>query len=390
MTFVTKFIILEIVHTGEEEQMQRLIDQGILYVAGLLLLGGTAGWVRPVLAALFALIYVSVSNYVRGSRGRLCVAMMLTGICCFLPELLCFLPLVCYDIVWHCLERRRSVFAGVVVVVLIAAYALLRGGRTMGSGLIWLGFLMVLAGVGAYRTRHQLQQKEAYIHLKDSSTELRMVMQRRQQELMEKQDYEIHLATLQERNRIAREIHDNVGHMLSRGILQMGALQTIHREEPLHGQLGQINDTLGDAMNSIRESVHDLHNESLDLRQAMYELCREFESEYHVELHYDMTQEIPRTVKYCFLAVIREAFANVVRHSDADKVSVFVCEHPGFYQMSVDDNGTTDSLPDTAGTGEGGIGLANMTDRVQALGGSIHFRAHNGFHIMISIPKQKP
>ena len=170
----------------------------------------------------------------------------------------------------------------------------------------------------------------------------------------------------------------------------MGALQAIHREEPLHGQLGQINDTLGDAMNSIRESVHDLHNESLDLRQAMHELCREFESEYHVGLHYDMTQEIPRSVKYCFLAVIKEAFANVVRHSDADKVSVFVCEHPGFYQMSVEDNGTTARLPDAAGPGEGGIGLANMTDRVQALGGSIHFRADNGFQIMISIPKQKP
>lgn len=122
-----------------------------------------------------------------------------------------------------------------------------------------------------------LHQKEAYIHLKDSSTELRLVMQKRQQELMEKQDYEIHLATLQERNRIAREIHDNVGHMLSRAILQMGALQTIHQEEPLHGQLLQINDTLGEAMNSIRESVHDLHNESLDLRQALLDICREFE-----------------------------------------------------------------------------------------------------------------
>lgn len=119
--------------------------------------------------------------------------------------------------------------------------------------------------------------EKAYIHLKDSSTELRLVMQKRQQELMEKQDYEIHLATLQERNRIAREIHDNVGHMLSRAILQMGALQTIHQEEPLHGQLLQINDTLGEAMNSIRESVHDLHNESLDLRQALLDICREFE-----------------------------------------------------------------------------------------------------------------
>lgn len=204
---------------------------------------------------------------------------------------------------------------------------------------------------------------------------------------MEKQDYEIHLATLQERNRIAREIHDNVGHMLSRAILQMGALQTIHQEEPLHGQLLQINDTLGEAMNSIRESVHDLHNESLDLRQALLDICREFEKNCAIDLHYDMTQEVPRSVKYCFLAIAKEAFVNVVRHSDADKVTVFVCEHPGFYQMSVEDNGSSASLPDETGQGEGGIGLANMKDRVQALGGTIHFFAESGFRILLSVPK---
>ncbi len=41
-----------------------------------------------------------------------------------------------------------------------------------------------------------------------------------------------------------QEIHDNVGHMLSRSILQMGALITIHKEEPLHGQLAGVGETL--------------------------------------------------------------------------------------------------------------------------------------------------
>ena len=49
--------------------MERLIDQGILYVAGLLLLAGTKGWVCPMLAALLALIYVAVSNYVESAES---------------------------------------------------------------------------------------------------------------------------------------------------------------------------------------------------------------------------------------------------------------------------------------------------------------------------------
>ena len=46
------------------------------------------------------------------------------------------------------------------------------------------------------------------------------MLTQKNKDLLEKQDYEIHVATLKERNRIAREIHDNVGHMLSRSLLQ--------------------------------------------------------------------------------------------------------------------------------------------------------------------------
>lgn len=89
-----------------------------------------------------------------------------------------------------------------------------------------------------------LYLEQEMIRLRDTSTELNLVLQEKNKNLMEKQDYEIYLATLRERNRIAREIHDNVGHMLSRSILQMGALITIHKEEPLHGQLAGVGETL--------------------------------------------------------------------------------------------------------------------------------------------------
>ena len=51
--------------------------------------------------------------------------------------------------------------------------------------------------------------------------------------MRQNQDYEIHLATLKERNRIAREIHDNVGHLLSRSLLQTGALQVMNHDKAL-------------------------------------------------------------------------------------------------------------------------------------------------------------
>lgn len=173
------------------------------------------------------------------------------------------------------------------------------------------GMLIVAAILLACRTGRILYLEQEMIRLRDTSTELNLVLQEKNKNLMEKQDYEIYLATLRERNRIAREIHDNVGHMLSRSILQMGALITIHKEEPLHGQLAGVGETLNQAMNSIRESVHDLHDESIDLRQSIAEATREMKEHYQLTVDYDMSPEIPRNVKSCFITAVKEAMSNI-------------------------------------------------------------------------------
>ena len=366
---------------------ERLIDNCILYVLGIFLMIGMSGWVRPVIVVLIALLHITLSDLIPGKRLRYIEMGAFVGAGAAMPDhaLMFFLPLLLYD----CM-RMRSWKAGVItgVGVLCQMVWFVRGEMGVFRFVLWC-FTLILAAIFSVRTERSLKLAQKVIHLKDSSTELRLAMQKRQQDLLEKQDYEIHLAKLQERNRIAREIHDNVGHMLSRSILQMGALQTIHKEEPLHGQLVAINDTLSQAMNNIRESVHDLHNESLDLKQALREVTDEFRDKYEIAFTYDMSAAVPRNVKYCFLTITKEALANVVRHSNATRVSLYFCEHPGFYQMLVEDNGTDIKVKEAqiAKAQVSGIGLSNMRERVEALGGTIAFLTDKGFEIRISVPK---
>ena len=366
---------------------ERLIDNCILYVLGIFLMIGMSGWVRPVIVVLIALLHITLSDLIPGKRLRYIEMGAFVGAGAAMQDhaLMLFLPLLLYDCV-----RMRSWKAGVItgVGVLCQMVWFVQGEIGVFRFVLWC-FTLILAAIFSVRTERSLKLAQEVIHLKDSSTELRLAMQKRQQDLLEKQDYEIHLATLQERNRIAREIHDNVGHMLSRSILQMGALQTIHKEEPLHGQLVAINDTLSQAMNNIRESVHDLHNESLDLKQALREVTDEFRDKYEIAFTYDMSAAVPRNVKYCFLAITKESLANVVRHSNATRVSLYFCEHPGFYQMLVEDNGTDIKVKEAqiAKAQVSGIGLSNMRERVEALGGPIAFLTDKGFEIRISVPK---
>jgi signal transduction histidine kinase len=233
--------------------------------------------------------------------------------------------------------------------------------------------------------------------LQDSNREKTIVFEQKNKELLEKQDYEVNLATLNERNRIAREIHDHVGHLLTRAILQVGALQTICRDdENLKEQLAVLQMTLNDSMNEIRHSLHDLHDAAIDLEMEMRAVIRSF-SFCPVNLTYDVTTRPDQKTIFTFLAIIREALSNIARHSGATRVDITVREHPGFYQLIIRDNGAggqgkmadgpldIDSLMgDTAN----GIGLKNMVERVRGLNGQINISRERGFVIFISVPRK--
>jgi signal transduction histidine kinase len=189
------------------------------------------------------------------------------------------------------------------------------------------------------------------------------------------------LATLNERNRIARDIHDNVGHMLSRSILQVGALLAVNGDENTKTGLNSIKETLSEAMDSIRNSVHNLHEESIDLNMELQKIIDNF-TFCPVNFEYSIENAIDRNIKYSFISIIKEALANVIKHSNATLISITIREHPAIYQLIVKDNGNKP----TSKIGNG-IGLKNIEDRVTSLNGNVNISSSSGFKIFISIPK---
>lgn len=356
--------------------MNRVIDNLILFLFGTILLMREQDSMMSVLAVLAGFIVGALGIYLNEGRKYIVVGGVYVALCFALPDFTVFLPLVIY-----CGYQYR--FLGTVVCVIPFLITISQGQQEGWELVLWFG-LGMLAVLLAERTCRLEEMQQEMIRMRDTSTELNLALREKNKSLREKQDYEIHLATLRERNRIAREIHDNVGHMLSRSILQVGALGTIYKEEPLHGQLGDINNTLNQAMNSIRESVHDLHDDSIDLRQAVEEATRDMREKYTVRIDYDMSKAVPRNVKYCFITTIKEAMSNIVKHSDADRIEIVLREHPAFFQLLISDNGTRKGK-----SAEDGIGLLNMRERVEALNGTIHISDEKGFRIFISVKREE-
>ena len=363
--------------------MNKVIDKGILILLCAVFLFPSTEWVRPVIALLLAILAAALELCLNGHRMKELLLFVFVGFCFFLPELVFFLPVMIYDSV------QERLLLGLTL-LLPLCYQVASGTLNVSVSTLFL-FVMfaILAGLLALRTGRLQALEQEMIRLRDTSTELNLVLKEKNKDLMEKQDYEIYLATLRERNRIAREIHDHVGHMLSRSILQIGALATVHKEEPLHEQLGQVNETLNQAMTNIRESVHDLHDDSIDLKQAITEATKVLRNQYTVTIDYDMSPGVPRNVKYCIIATVKEAVNNILKHSNADKVLLILREHPGFFQLSIEDNGTNLPSSEEKLLEKGGIGLSNMRERVEALHGVFRISLEKGFRVSFSIPREK-
>lgn len=225
--------------------------------------------------------------------------------------------------------------------------------------------------------------KEQYRKNRDDSAERNFLLKERNQLLMDKQDYEIHTAMLQERGRIAREIHDNAGHVLTRCILLTGMIKTLNKDDKCAESLQILDEELTKAMESIRNSVHDLHRESINLKEAIQDLLSDF-SYCPVNFIYDTEEEIPAKIKYAFLSITKEALTNVAKHSHASHAEIRITEHPAMYQLVISDNGKTEK---NVTVSDEGIGLQNMKERVVSLQGMIQIIQENGFRIFVSIPK---
>jgi signal transduction histidine kinase len=308
----------------------------------------------------------------------------------FMPMMISFLPLTLYEP-----YRRRAYPTAAAAAAVIAV----RYSTPSTLYYVIIGCLIaMLLGIG---TSELFIRTHSIIEIKDTAAEHRLDLEKRNKLLREQQDTEIYNATLRERNRIAREIHDNVGHTLSRCILMTGAIATVNTDENLKEPIDQLEGQLNQAMTKIRESVHDLHDDSVDLKESAELLIRDFKA-CSADLECSVSRFVPKDVKYCFLSVLREALTNVARHSNATHVHVRIVEHPAIYQLTIHDNGTV--LPASQNTGSRenadssgqfhpdgtnrGIGLENMRDRVKALHGSIFISADDGFRIFISIPKK--
>jgi signal transduction histidine kinase len=357
--------------------MERALDKVVVLAACLLLTALQPFTAATLVTLLVTITCAALAELPQAHVAKVAAAGALLVVLAALPAGGLALPLVAYDL-------ARLPWPLVRLAWLVPPLVWAAGGAG-GPAIAAVAAAAGLAGLLARRTdRHQATVAAAQATRDDLAAE-RRALQRANAGLRQRQDTEVNLATLSERARIARDIHDNAGHLLTRSILQVEALQVVHAgDAALVTELQAVGGSLHQALDEVRAAVHALHAEAFDLKTQLFALARPGEIP-AVTVEYDAA-DLPPAVGQTLLAIAREAHSNTIRHSDATLLRIAVVEHPGFYQLLIQDNGTVRPAPGA----DSGIGLTTMEERARALGGTLRTSFDHGCRVFCSIPKESP
>ena len=376
--------------------MNRLFDKSIVLACCIAAAMGLAVDARLVAAFCLGVAVASLTEIAQGERARRAgeaASYAYIMVTVFVPPFVPFAPLALYDIAQR--VRREHVWvalgAGAIFVCALVAYA--HAGALPTRALLLTAILSVAATLLSLRTAQLEREQERMRRTRDELQERALALEARNRDLADRQDYEVELATLAERARIAREIHDNVGHQLTRASLQTEALRVVHANEAgVAADFADVKRTVDEALQLVRSSVHALNDNAANLSVQLERIVEGARSDGGPQIELEVLAEhAPANVANCFAAVLREALSNAIRHACAHAVTVRCMEHPSFYQLIVTDDGAGGAQASGRNV-TGGMGLGSMRERVEALGGTFTAGPRagaGGWRVFATVPKQQ-
>lgn len=198
-------------------------------------------------------------------------------------------------------------------------------------------------------------------------------------------------ATLEERNRIAREIHDSVGHYLTAQSIQLENTAVFLEQDRIKAanHLAKARQLGKDALTNIRASVATLRQNQIPKRSLsvmIEQLITEFESNTNIAIasEISLVSLLPTEVDTSIYRIVQEALTNIAKHSQATEVKLHLEQTVDKVILSIRDNGLGFNQSDNTT----GFGLQGMKERTAALNGkfSLTSSPNQGCKIQVQIP----
>jgi signal transduction histidine kinase len=190
------------------------------------------------------------------------------------------------------------------------------------------------------------------------------------------------LATLEERNRLARDLHDSIKQQIFAVSMQVGSIKLLLRRDvdAAEARLNKMETLVREAQQELTSLIRELRPVALEgkgLVEALRELIPQWsqQSDIVANLRVDGAQTLPLVVEEALLRVVQEALSNIARHSKATLVQITLAFTDERVTLSILDNGQGF---DPAQLEHRGVGLLSMQERMKALGGDMKLESAPG------------
>jgi len=213
-----------------------------------------------------------------------------------------------------------------------------------------------------------------------------MTEARRMQESLRSMSGNLVKAQEQERHRIARELHDNLGQELA--LVQVTLDRLIEKSDPsLKPDLTELSNWVATISDTTREISHDLYPTALEylgLRKSLAKLCDDVQR--GKELSVDLTignlpDQFQPSISVCLYRIAQETLHNIITHSHARNVQVELTSRHGRIMLMIIDDGVGFDVNNE----KAGLGLVSMRERIRAIGGSIHISSFKKAGTLIEV-----
>ncbi|MBI3957883.1 MAG: HAMP domain-containing protein [Chloroflexi bacterium] len=184
----------------------------------------------------------------------------------------------------------------------------------------------------------------------------------------------------EERKRIARELHDDVGQALTSLLVGMKVAGQLESAAEMRAKSEEMRTFAAETLEQVRLLSRQLRPSVLDdlgLAAALNRYAEEFRQrhpQFAVDLHFDLAGRLPPTVETTLYRIVQEAMTNAARHSGGGAVSVLLTRHDGHVRAIVEDDGQGFDVEGARRAGRS-VGLHGMAERAELVGGHLEIES---------------
>lgn len=256
---------------------------------------------------------------------------------------------------------------------------------TWVMNLIWLAILFLLSAMFAINRKQAYLEEEIEV-LFASQEHIEQERTRALEYARKVENY----AQVQERGRIATELHDDLGHRLIRvKMMTEAALQLMeHHPQQAVRMVEQVRGQLEESMNNMRYTVRKLQpvESHAERKYALHRLIEDAARDMQIDVSFELAGKpfpLYPSIEFVLYRNAQEAITNAVRHGGASTVKIELDFSENEVIMSITNNG---KLPESVSYG---MGLTGMQDRLAVIGGQLRVSLERGFVISTIVPIQE-